>query len=428
MGTIEQPLSREDAGTHVILKGRFTGQTSAGAYSVPYEISAPLKANKGNGRLLFEAPHFVQGPLARDGVLGREYVFGQGYSHASVGYGNRHRRLLELNPGFEMRLRGLVVTPLPPGSPPAGGFITDTEILADFVNALKANPHGLLPGVEKFYAIGNSDSGNTLHDVLRQPYAKNLFDLSLPCLGAIAGNPPPVAGSGRIIFYNTESDFDPCKPEPDDRANPLQRSYVAAGCPHISDTALTRRVNPSIEGTTPLDWTPFIKALFEAGDRWVTKGTEPPPSLSLKREPPVGGAPAAVARDATGNALGGIRHPALEVGEARFIATRATNFLFGDYADVRQVGAGGFFADFQAYRKAFERAAKDLRRAGFMSQEDERDLIEKSRLKPPATYTQNYRAGLFPAETSAAGDGRGRRKLDSSELEALSVREAAEVV
>lgn len=423
MGTIEQPLSREDAGTHVILKGRFTGRTGAGAYSVPYEIAVPAKANKGNGRLLFEPSHFVEGPLARDGVLGREYVFGQGYSHACVGYSNRWRRLLELSPGFETRIRGQVVAAVPPGPTPPGGFVTDTEILADFVNALKANPDGLLGRVEKFYAIGNSDSGNALHFVLRQPFAQNLFDLSLPCLGVIGGNPPPVAGSGRIIFYNTESDFDPRKPEPDDAANPLQRSYVAAGCPHISDTLLSRGGGSGIEGTTPLDWTPFIKALLEAGDRWATKGTEPPPSVSLRREPPVGGAPAAVARDARGNALGGIRHPALELGEARFIARRASNTLFGDYADVQQVGGAGFFPDFEAYRKAFEKAAKELRHAGFVSQADEKDLIEKSKLGPPDTFTRNYQLNRFP---SAAGAGRGRRKLDKAELDALGVEEQFE--
>jgi hypothetical protein len=425
VGTIEEPLSREDAGTHLILKGRFAGRTRGGDYSVPYEISVPVKKNKGNGRLLFEAPHFTQGALARDAALGREYVFGQGYCHATVGYSNRWRRLLDLEPDFKTVILGRAVTPAPPGLPPPGGYVTDTEILAEFINALKANPRSLTVGVEKFYAIGFSDSGNALHFVLRQAYAKNLFDLSVPCGGGIAGNPPVAAGSGRVIFFNTESDFDQRKPEPDDRANPLQRTYVAAGCPHICDTPLTRVANPTVAGTSPIDGTPFVKALLEAGDRWVTKGAEPPPSLTLKRKPPVGAAPPEVERDARGNALGGIRHPALVTGEARFIASGAINPLFGGYDNVQQVGGAGFFPDYHAYRKAFEKAAKDLRHAGFISQADEKDWIDKSKLNPPATFTQNYQAGRFPFE---AGAGRGGMRLNPAELDATRAQGAFELV
>ncbi|HEY9285766.1 MAG TPA: hypothetical protein VIP46_20115 [Pyrinomonadaceae bacterium] len=44
-------------------------------------------------------------------------------------------------------------------------------------------------------------------------------------------------------------------------------------------------------------------------------------------------------------------------------------------------------------------------------------MIEKSRLNPPDTFARNYQLNRLPSATDA---GRGRRKPDGAELEALS--------
>ena len=109
-------------------------------------------------------------------------------------------------------------------------------------------------------------------------------------------------------------------------------------------------------------------------------------------------------RDAKENALGGIRHPALQVGEARFMASvnrpisnapGATWPLFGGYENIRSIGGADFFKDFGQYVKAFDDAVKSLSRAGFLLKEDEKELTGRAKMRPQSTFTQNYQAGLF---------------------------------
>jgi hypothetical protein len=111
-----------------------------------------------------------------------------------------------------------------------------------------------------------------------------------------------------------------------------------------------------------------------------------------------------IQRDAKGNALGGISHPALEIGEARFIATVNIPVpvppppvwrLFGAYDHISAIGDADFFKNVGQYVKSFDAAAKALGRAGFLLDDDEKDLTRKAKLHPSSTYTQNYKAGLF---------------------------------
>jgi hypothetical protein len=142
-----------------------------------------------------------------------------------------------------------------------------------------------------------------------------------------------------------------------------------------------------------------MKALFIAGDRWVTEDQLPPPTTLLKLT-----SAGQIQRDIKGNALGGIRHPAVEVGEAKFIATVNIPVpqppppfwpLFGGYEQVRAIGDADFFKNVGQYVKAFDAAAKALSRAGFLLEDDEKDLTRKAKQNPSSTFTQNYQAGRF---------------------------------
>lgn len=400
MSNLESPLHQESAGTfnrlsYVRYKGRFTGQTSRGAFAVPYEITAPSTPAEGNLRLLVEVPHVNDGIIARLYILGAEFLFGRGFSHASVGYSAVRNRILDPNPGFEMVIAGVSVNSLPPP--------TDREIITQFASALRGNPFNLVGNIKKVYSIGFSDSGGALHQILTEAHARDTFELSFPCLGGLPGQihrPFPV--SGKVIVYNTEYDFRPLEGD-----SPNQRWYAGAGCPHISDSELSRKLFtgppsplPPVKGTTPINWDPFMKALFIAGDRWVTEGQQPPPTTLFKLTP----AGDDIQRDAKGNALGGIRHPALEVGEAKFIPTVDIPVppplppiwrLFGAYEQVMSIGDADFFKNVGQYVKAFDAAAKALSRAGFLLDEDEKDLTRKAKSNPSSTFTQNYKAGRF---------------------------------
>ena len=399
MSNLESPLRQETGGTfnrvnYVRYKGRFTGETSQGKFSVPYEISAPSTPAEGNLRLLVEVPHFSDGIIARVNILGAEFLFGRGFSHAAVGYSTFGNRILDPNPGFEIVIAGVGFNPSQPQ--------TDREIITQFAGALRGNPFNLVGDLKKVYSIGFSDSGGALHRILNEAHGRDAFDLSFPSIASLGPIHRPAPVSGKVIVYNTEYDFRPVVGEA-----PNHRWYVGAGCPHISDSEHSRTLFtgppqnplPPIKGTTPLNWSPFMKALFIAGDAWVTEGQEPPPTTLLKLT-----SAGQIQRDAKGNALGGIRHPALEVGEAKFIATVNLPVpkppppvwpLFGGYEQVRSIGDTDFFKNVGQYVKAFDAAAKALGRAGFLLDEDEKDLTRKAKLNPSSTFTQNYKAGLF---------------------------------
>ena len=71
---------------YVLYKGRFTGASRNGEFSVPYEITASATPAEGNHRILVEVPHFADGPITRRAILGPEFLFGNRFIHATVGY------------------------------------------------------------------------------------------------------------------------------------------------------------------------------------------------------------------------------------------------------------------------------------------------------------------------------------------------------
>ena len=185
------------------------------------------------------------------------------------------------------------------------------------------------------YAVGFSDSGKTVHDIYK-PFGHVSFDLTMACTAPYV-EPVRTKNQNLIMVLNTEADFDArAIPNPN---FPAYRHYAIAGGPHIPDATLTRRMFsgqplPAVAGTTPINWLPFARALFRAGDEWIRNGKQPPPSAPLQLD-----SRGEIARDDLLNALGGIRHPALELREARFIASFDRNGwdLFGGYHDLRQL-------------------------------------------------------------------------------------------
>src|SRR5262245_53458577 len=75
---------------------RFVGTTALGAYRMAFEIVAPADPGLGNGTVLIEPSHFVFGPAGRDLVFGQAFVFGHGFSHATIGFGTVGLNILDL--------------------------------------------------------------------------------------------------------------------------------------------------------------------------------------------------------------------------------------------------------------------------------------------------------------------------------------------
>lgn len=403
-GVIKDPTRKVEIGAfnnirYITYKGRFVGATASGRFDVPYEITTPLNPREGSRTFVFEPLHFADGTIARDYELGHPFLFGRGFSHASVRHKTFRLRGLEPDPPTHLVIRGKEF--------PAPEVIADTEILQEFATALRQSP-AFVGRVERLYAIGFSDSGNTVQDIYKT-FGHKLFDITFACLARYA-EPVRIQGQKPIIVFNTEADSDA-------RAVPRPqfsqyRWYAVAGGAHIPDAALSRIVfpnppepgspAPAIEGTTPINWLPFIRALFAAGDQWVRDNVQPPPSTTLKLN-----AEGYVMRDAKGNALGGIRHPALETGEATFLPSvvRGGWDLFGGCGFPERVPYARLttFAD---YLSAFTNAADALVAARFLLPEGRDRMVEQATLHQPNTFTLNYLEGRFfapPPDASAAG-------------------------
>ena len=382
---------------YVRYKGQFTGQTACGAFSVPYEITAPANPREGNGTVVVEPPHFASGFVARDGSLGPRFLFGHGFSHAAVGYSNFRGRILDPAPGFNPVICGQEF-PIPT-------TVTDYNILRQLALALRQSPPAFVGPVGRVYSIGFSDSGNTVHEIYK-PFGHKLFDITFACIAKYV-EPVNIAGQKPIFVFNTEADFDPLAvPKPE---FPQYRWYGVPGGAHIPDSVLSRieftdppkpgNPAPPVAGTSPINWLPFIRALFIAGDRWVRDGVQPPASATLRVN-----AQGVIARDDRCNALGGIRHPALETGEATFMASvvRGNGWeLFGGYGTPKRLSD----SDFPGYLDSFTKATEALFAAKFLLPGGRGRLIREAQLQRPDTYTLNYMRGrLFPPPPSEEDD------------------------
>jgi len=397
-GYLEPPISREffgqfDGRTYELCKGRFVGRTTTGNYRVPYELTRLLHPEEGNRSVLLELPHYRLGcTWARDYGLS-EVLFGRmGVQHASVGYSTAYADTPPQTGRF------LFLTPRPGDPDPLyimggkrdEGGRTDDEILVDFAKALRDDPLAqvLLGTVERVYASGVSDSSYPLKRILNGGFG--VFDLSIISGTDSTLNPQDAMDvgkvTGKVIVRESELEVVTWRAAllRDRHDHPsMYREYEVAGAPHSTDVPCLAPGFPLAflftSPTSPIDWAPIERALLLAGDRWVRLGEEPPPSVALE------GAGNRVVRDALGNATGGVRLPAVELGEATF----KVGFV-GTVNNPRSIGNAGFYQDFDSYFRDFGEATHDLVRAGFLLPQDARALIERAKLSPPNTFTQNY--------------------------------------
>ena len=369
---------------YVRYTGRFEGTTSLGDFRMPYEIIAPADPGDGNGAVLVEPPHFSFGPLGRELVLGRELLFGGGFSYAAVGFGSNGLNILDPSAANAI-IKGALISD--PGTIKFGEA-PDEEILIQFVKALTSEPFAVaaLGAVDWRYAYGASQTAGALLETLHAPGGPGLFDLTLlhiamwrpPFAPAefqrIHGEFAPLSGVGRVVFVESEGDQIASDAEQFRRAAhlPDYRVYEVAGAAHL----------PGLRN--PLDHLAVMRAIFVAADRWVRSGIEPPPSNLMNQAPPgeidpVYGFASGIARDGDLNALGGVRLPDLHVGRAQFIALDVSlpglpiNGTSIDLACAPPAGIVGDeprFRNHGQYVSVIARQVKHLQSAGFLLPQD----------------------------------------------------------
>lgn len=372
------PLGTFGGIEYVRYDGVFTGETSTGAFRVPYQISAPADPSRADNTVLLEAPHFAVALGVRDVYLRREFLFRRGFVHAGVGYSTVGNRILD---------------PSVPGTFIDGGFReyggnVDDEILTDFARALRSDPQAapMVGTVARSYLTGVSDSTRPVLRLVESGRAAGVFDFAIPL--TVEGFDPQAAlaeGSypGKLIILNSEAE-DPRRLADRGVAPNQYRYFVVAGTPHITDPLDA----PSLATeTTPASFKPALRAHFLHGHRWVLNGSAPPLSTELRTTRGT-----TVDRDANGNAVtvdsaGRVvpRLPYVELGEARFVGE-----FIGSYENVKSIQQLGF-ATHRDYLKAFAAELADYADAGYILQEDVTALRRRAALCPPSTFTENYR-------------------------------------
>jgi hypothetical protein len=394
-GKLQPPLKPSPLGTfggvkYVQYDGLFVGKTSTGNYSVPYRISAPANRRRAiRTTVLVEPPHFALGTYLREGWLGRPFLFGRGFLHASVGYSTT------TSGPFVYR----ILDPAAQGVFIDGGVVdgngrTDDEIVVDFARAMRSDPVALAlmgPAARRYYLAGFSDSAEPVKRIVASGLAEGVFDLALPITTGSEEDPQAsiAAGkySGKVIIVNSESEWFDGRALEDRGTTPDQyRFFIVPGTPHVPD--------PLCPGffaneSTPASWQLALRAHFLQGHAWVRQGKAPPTSTRLA----TADGDAEIARDSNGNALlveitgaSAPRLPFVELGEAKFI----TGFL-GTYEPqppptIEELG----FSRFSEYLAAFEGALEAQVQARYMLEEDTDVLLNRAELSPPATFTDNY--------------------------------------
>ncbi len=386
----------------------FNGATSNGRpYRVPCQIIAPQIPGQGNGLLLFDwlvrstIPTAVgqEQPDARY-IMKDDFLFGLGLSYATVrcdpaGIGKRSAVVDTYRPWSD----GLLNT--------SSEFIKsegdEFDIVVDYVKALRTDPVALqvLGAIQRRAAFSYSAGGTRLRGLLRLQMGKGLFDFSLVggCsngysrpsgnkIGFSNSEVAPLAGAGLEIDFQSETELMASMGHKARHEEPNYRNYEFAGASHIRNIDVAEFGLPDPEKANPAEWTPFVRALFVAGNRWCD-GIAPPPTLWL-------GAPndTTIARDAKGNALvryvGGqpeettaYRLPEVAVGQNQYIPLDPS-YADGTFLGIfRMIGGGHVdltdtFASHTDYVGQVTFHARTLQAQGYLLEADADAIIQQA--------------------------------------------------
>lgn len=385
----------------------FEGTTSnKRAYRVPCQIVAPANPAQGSGTLLFD--WLVQSTLTT--AVGQEqadaryimkddFLFGLGLSYATV----------RCDPTC-IGASSPISDPTRPWSDnlldTSSEFITSAgdefDIVVDYVKALRTDPVALqvLGNINRRAAFSYSAGGGRLRGLLRIPMGKGLFDFSViggvgigyshPLgngVGSSNAEKAPLAGAGLEIDIQSETEVvfggDRARHE-----EPNYRLYQIAGSAHIRNIDVVEFGLLDPEKANPAEWTPFVRALFVAGNKWCD-GIAPPPSIWLGawNDPKI-------VRDANGNALvryvgtqpintTAYRLPEVAVGENQYIPYDPSYEDGTFLGTFRAIGGGhvdltGSFTDHDAYVEQITSHARDLQAQGYLLKADADAIIQKA--------------------------------------------------
>lgn len=395
-----------------LMVGTFTrADGSTGSYRAPMIMAFPTK--RGNGVGLVDVPNSAifgllpNLPLTEENILqvalrtAQDYLFREGYTYLSVQWNKRVTDRLGADPP-PGRLRRL-----------GYGVIERTEdrfeIIKDASRLLRYPPSlediGTPDPMEHVLAFGYSQTAGFMTLLIRQgsnQEAGSLIYNGFVLVANVQANATPFpTGQGKIISFFSETDAQNGFAHRDRASVGLDdyRQYELAGVSHIP-----KPVDPQDAfGATrqnPADFSPVVKGIFANLTAWIRNGDEPPPSKFIEGTVLPDGA-FEVARDADGNALGGLRLPHMPsvlcddtdhckasgapLGVYSGQETNTTNVL---------VELGGTFEPFSPeelkerygtrgnYVRLVRRAAQELREQGYILREDYTKYVREATRQP----------------------------------------------
>jgi hypothetical protein len=305
------------------VEAQLQGTAPGGGYSVPVTLAFPAQASDHNGFAVVDidntitigSKQYVTGggafPLARM-RMGEDFLFGRGNAYVSVIWEKF---------AVDALGNGTIAAPTD-----AWSILRDVAMLARSPSKYLPAETGTAPPSRKVIAYGFSQTG----ELLRGWYFNHLntkagaptFDGGLvggaqgtcyglekrddlPCKG-------PLADGGKVIALSTETDAQ-MGGDAERGDNPDYRFIEIAGVPHIPASLRDFR-DKGHPQQNPVSYVPVFRATFVNLQEWLN-GRDPPPSVAIDlseapaRKLECCGPVQEAARDADGNANGGVRLP-----------------------------------------------------------------------------------------------------------------------
>jgi hypothetical protein len=217
----------------------------------------------------------------------------------------------------------------------------------------------------------------------------------------------PITSDVPTLVFQTEGDlmamdYAPAR-QPD---SDMVRTWELAGAAHVGrgtplDLAISGGVrsrdtgfaappgNPACQANQFPSWS-VADAAWDHLRTWISDGTPPPsaPLIQLTRTPtvapiPPGDTNALIARDEMGNALGGIRTPAIDAPVGAYYGTNTCNpaflgFLSGWYVPFDAATLAKLYPTHEAYVARVTASVNKAVADGFMLQDDAQRLIDEA--------------------------------------------------
>jgi hypothetical protein len=379
--------------------GQFTATVrSTAPYTTRAVVMRPADPRRFNGTVIVEWLNVSGGAdAAADWMLGHTELIREGFAWVGVS------------------AQKVGVDALKSAGPPRGdparytnlshpGDDYSYDIFSQAGEAIRDNPTAVLGGLKPKHLIGIGESQSAIRLVTYidavHPLA-HVYDGFL--VHSRAGGPPIRADLGvPVLVLQTETDVSFSRlgaRQPDTKT---YRLWEAAGTSHYDYYGLsiqstdtgdgkgavavlasmqhpTNQPNANFTCGTPINTGPIhyvLDAAFYQLNRWVTQGIVPPvaPRLQTSSSNPV-----VFATDPNGNALGGIRTPAVNAPIAALSGRppggNSFCFLFGTTTSFTTEQLAALYPSHRAFETAWTKATKSAQAAGFLTKADAKELI-----------------------------------------------------